>query len=138
MQPPSPEVAARIAKNTEIGNDLVAHVNKGSTSDAPLWDRHFSPKFVSVEGDGMSCSGREKVQEKHDWWNGAMTVHSCKADGPFVTPTGFCVHFTMDVEAKDGSMPRSTMSEVGHYAVENGKVVREEFFGRPMEGHCEA
>jgi ketosteroid isomerase-like protein len=113
--------------NHRIGQDVVDHVNSGIDSDAPLWDKHYHPDFESVEGDGTTHKGRAQVQEKHNWWNGMMTVHSVSAEGPFVGDSGFTVMFTMDVEAKDGSQPRSTMREIGVYTVKDGKVVREEF-----------
>lgn len=124
------ESKALVETATAIGRDLVNHVNSGAPSDSPLWDKHFDPKFLSVEGDGMSWEGRAKVQEKHDWWNSNMTVHSCKAEGPFVTVNGFSVFYKMDIEAKDGSFPRHTMTEIGVYAVKNDKVVREEFYNQ--------
>lgn len=128
----SQESAEALAKITEIGRAVVDHVNSGAKVDRPLWDKHYSDNFVSAEADGMSWEGKAKVQEKHDWWNGNMTVHSCVAEGPFVTKNGFCVRYEMDMEAKDGSMPRTTMREIGVYTVNGGKVVREEFFMEPM------
>jgi len=128
----SPETMQEMAKITAIGKAVVDHVNSGATSDKPLWDKHYHDNFVSAEADGMSWEGKAKVQEKHDWWNGMMTVHSCAAQGPFVTKNGFCVYYEMEMEAKDGSMPRTKTKEVGVYTVKDGKVVREEFFMEPM------
>lgn len=110
-----------------IGKAVVDHVNSGAESDAPLWQSHYHPEFESVEADGTTHKGLQEVQGKHDWWNGAHTVHSVKATGPFAGKSGFSVIYEMDVEAKDGSMPRMTMQEVGVYTVADGKVVREEF-----------
>ncbi len=126
--PPAKAIDPRII---EVGKATVEHVNSGAGDDRPLWDKHWNPKFVSVEGDGAVFEGRQAVEGKHEWWNSAMTVHSCKAEGPFVGANGFAVKYTMDVEAKDGSMPRNTMHEVANYTVENGKVIREEFLGAP-------
>jgi hypothetical protein len=95
--------------------------------DTELWKQHFHPKFVSIEGTGEAWSGRKAVDAKCQAWMNAHTVHSCKATGPFVGATGFSVLYDMDVEAKDGSMPRMQMREVGVYTVKNGKVVQEEF-----------
>jgi len=113
--------------NREIGQAVVAHVNSGATSDEPLWDECYAPNFTSVEADGMTHTGREEVLKKHQQWLDTHTVHSMKAVGPFVGPSGFSVIYEFDVEAKDGSMPRLTMQEVGVYTVADGKVVREEF-----------
>ncbi len=118
--------------NAVMGKAVVDHVNSGATSDAPLWDKHWHPDFVSIEGDGQEFRGRAAVVEKHKHWAESVTMHSCKAHGPYVTPNGFCVRYELDCESKDGSWPRMQMDEVAVYTVEGGKVVREEFFGRPM------
>jgi hypothetical protein len=119
----------------QIGKDTVAHINSGASSDFPLWDKHWHSDFVSVEGDGMEFKGRKAVEGKHEWWFNNFTVHSCKAQGPYVGKDGFALSLTMDIEAKDGSFPRMTMQEIAHYTVQDGKVTREEFFGPPQEAH---
>jgi hypothetical protein len=116
----------------QIANDTVAHINSGAASDMPLWDKHWHPDFVSVEGDGMEFKGRKAVEDKHAWWFNTFTVHSCKAQGPFVGKNCFALHLTMDIEAKDGSMPRMTMQEIASYEVNDGKVTRELFLGAPQ------
>lgn len=122
--------------NAKIGKAVVAHVNSGATSDAPLWDKFWHPDFVSIEGDGMQWAGRPAVEEKHKQWNQMVTMHACTAHGPYVTTNGFCVRYELDAESKDGSWPRMKMDEIGVYTVKDGKVVREEFFGRPMPTGC--
>lgn len=116
----------------KMAQDVVDHANSGADCDGPLWDKHWHNDFVSIEADGMTHEGRPAVEEKHKEWHGMVTMHSCKAHGPYATKNGFCVRFEMDCEAKDGSWPRMEMDEIGVYTVENGKVVKEEFFGRPM------
>lgn len=116
---------------------LAEHVKSGAQDDGPLWDKHFHPDFVSVEADGSMFEGRAAVQAKCDWWMGAHQVHSITAEGPFVGPTSFAMQYTIDVEPKDGSWPRMTMTEVGVYHLKDGKVVREEFWMQSMPG-CEA
>jgi len=118
--------------NAKIGKAVVDHINSGATSDEPLWDRHWSDDFVSIEGDGREWAGRAEVLEKHKQWAEGVTMHSCTAHGPYVTPNGFCVRYEIDAESKDGSWPRMQMDEVAVYTVRDNKVVREEFFGRPM------
>ncbi|MEN0021259.1 MAG: nuclear transport factor 2 family protein [Planctomycetota bacterium] len=128
------------AKLIEIARDLIDHVNTGTLDDSPLWDKHFAADFDSIEGDGMVYAGREAVQGKCEWFYSNFTVHSCKAEGPYLgrglsdgsTGSGsFAVKFTIDCESKDGKMPRMTMDEIAYYTVENGKIVREEFMGMP-------
>lgn len=128
-----PQMSPEIQHILQMGNDLVEHCNTPPADgdpiahDAKLWDKHFAESWESVEGDGKTHTGRAAVIEKYKWWMDTFTCHSAKATGPFIGPTGFSVIFEMDVEAKDGSMPRGQMKEVANYTVKNGKVVREEF-----------
>ncbi len=118
----------------EIGKATVAHVNSGAHDDKPLWDKHWNQDWLSVESDGAEFKGRAAVEGKCEWWYNQFEVHSCKAEGPFLGINGFAVKYTIDIEAKDGSMPRMTMNEIANYTVEDGKVVREEFMGVSNEG----
>ena len=118
--------------NAVMGQAVVEHVNAGSTDDGPIWDKYWHPEFVSVEADGREYAGRDAVKAKCEEWMGMMTVHSCTAHGPYVTPNGFSIRYELDFEAKDGSFPRMQADEIAHYTVKDGKVVREEFFARPM------
>tara|TARA_R110000782_G_scaffold19101_14_gene52128 strand:- start:25590 stop:25997 length:408 start_codon:yes stop_codon:yes gene_type:complete len=111
----------------KIANDLVEHCRKNSDSDVPLWDKHFAKDFVSVEGDGMTFTGKDQVLAKHQKWHADVVNHGTTVTGPFVGPSGFSVIFDMDIESKSGAFPRMKMREVADYTVENGKVVREEF-----------
>ena len=110
-----------------IADDLVAHCRSNPKDDTALWDKHFADGFVSVEGDGMTFSGKEQVMAKHKQWHADVVNHGTTVTGPFVGPTGFCVIFDMDIESKSGAFPRMKMREIADYTVENGKVVREEF-----------
>jgi hypothetical protein len=116
----------------ELGKIVVDHVNAMAAPDTELWKKHFHPGFVSIEGSGQAWSGRKAVDAKCQEWMNAHTVHSCKASGPFVGATGFTVLYDMDIEAKDGSMPRMHMKETGVYTVKNGKIIQEEFMYAPM------
>lgn len=122
----------------QMAQDVVDHANSGAENDGPIWDKHWHPDFVSLEGDGMRHEGRKAVEEKHKQWHSTVKMHSCTAHGPYATKNGFCVRYELDCESTDGTWPRMQMDEIGVYTVENGKVVKEEFFGRPMpEGMCE-
>lgn len=116
----------------EIGEAVVAHVNSRPTSDKELWKKHFHKNFTSIEGTGEAFTGMKAVEAKCQAWVDNHIIHSCKATGPFVGATGFSVEYDMDVESKDGSMPRMQMKEVGVYTVKNGKVVQEEFMYHGM------
>ncbi|GAB4555336.1 MAG: hypothetical protein Tsb0013_18070 [Phycisphaerales bacterium] len=117
---------------TDLANDVLNHINSDATSDDPLWAKHYSPDFISVEADGMTHSGIEEVKQKHAEWFANHNVYSVKASGPFLGHDCFSLLIELDAEAKDGSWPRMKMTECAHYHVENGKVVREEFLMPPM------
>lgn len=124
----------------DVADAVFAHVQSGAEDDRPLWTAHYAPHFSSVEADGMTHAGIDEVWKKHEQWFGMMTVHGFSGEGPYVgheTSPGsgvFSIRFTMDIEAKDGSMPRTTMHEVAVYTVDGGKVVREEFLQNAMPG----
>lgn len=124
---PAASMSSSITTVAQIAKDLVAHCKTGTKDDTPLWDKHFTPDFVSVEGDGTVYSGREEILAKHKQWNDDSIMHDVAVTGPFVGPSGFSVIFDMDVESKSGRFPRMNMREIADYSVEHGKVVREEF-----------
>ncbi|MEL6740503.1 MAG: SnoaL-like domain-containing protein [Planctomycetota bacterium] len=123
----------RIQVNTAIANDIIAHVASDPTDDAAIWDKHWSPGCVSVEGDGSVHEGRAAMDKKYEWWYDTVTMHSCVASGPWVGPEGFAIKYTIDCEAKDGSWPRMKMDEIAYYTVSEGKVVREQFMSNPAD-----
>lgn len=117
----------------QIANDLVAHCKAGEPDvdfvehDSKIWDKHFAENWTSIEGDGKTFVGRDAVIAKYKEWQAGVTCHSCEVTGPFVGQSGFSVIFDLDMEANDGSFPRSKMKEIANYTVENGKIVKEEF-----------
>jgi ketosteroid isomerase-like protein len=97
-------------------------------------DRLYHPDAVSVEaadytGQGRETAGLDGIRGKHDWWDGAMEVHSAEVEGPFLHGDDrFAVIF--DIDATDRtSGQRMPMREVAVYHVADGRIVREEFFG---------
>ncbi|MEM8756918.1 MAG: SnoaL-like domain-containing protein [Planctomycetota bacterium] len=115
-----------------LGRAILDHVRSGATDDRPLWEAHFHPEFVSVEGSGESASGYDGVAAKQKGWMDAHTMHGFTADGPYLGSDCVVIGYTIDVEPKDGSWPRMTMREVGVYTVDGGKVIKEEFMYEPM------
>ncbi len=64
---------------------------------------------------------------KNEWWQETFEVHSSKASNPVVADNWFSVKFEMDTTHKPSGQ-RSQSSEIGVYQVEDGKIVREQFF----------
>ncbi len=115
---------------TEIANELVAGCREGREYEG--LDKLYAADAVSVEAvamgeGGPETHGRDGIKAKHDWWRGAMEVHSANVDGPFLHgPDKFSAIF--EIDATDRSTgERRQMKEVGVYQIKDGKIVREEF-----------
>jgi SnoaL-like domain len=113
----------------EVANKLVELCRKGDFRAA--MESLYAKDIVSVEAQEMEnmpaeMRGIDQVRGKTDWWEKNMEVHSAKVSGPFVARDTFVVQFDIDVTDK-ASKKRMQMSEVGIYAVKDGKVAREEF-----------
>ena len=113
----------------EVATKLVELCRNGEWMKAV--DELYSKDIVSVEAREMEnmpaeMRGIDLVRGKTTWWEQNMEVHSAKLSGPFLARDTFVVQFDVDVTDK-ASNKRTQMSEVGIYAVKDGKVAREEF-----------
>lgn len=116
------EIAEKFIENCRTGQEM-----KGL---AEL----YSPNAVSVEaavmpGMGSAASeGVEAIKGKHAWWEANFEAHDAQVTGPFFHGDDrFAVIFEVDATEKNSGQ-RTKMEEVAIYTVENGKIVREEFF----------
>ncbi len=114
----------------EVGTELVALCREGKNLEAI--EKFYSPDIVSVEaapmpGMNQTETGREAIKAKNQWWTDNHDIHGGDVHGPFPHGNRFIVHFTFDVTPKQLGQ-RMTMEEMGLFTVENGKIVREEFF----------
>ena len=101
----------------DIANKLVALCRQGKNDDA--LGTLFSDDAVSVEafappGGEQQAKGLAAIRAKGEWW---VNTHGER----------FIVGFQYDVTNKPSGQ-RMKMDEVGLYTIENGKIVREEFF----------
>jgi hypothetical protein len=92
----------------------------------------FSKDAVSVEafappGAGRSTSGLPAIVAKGEAWARDHEIHAFELSGPFPLDQRFAVYFRFDVTNKP-SQRRLAMEEVGLFTIEDGKIVREEFF----------
>jgi len=92
----------------------------------------FSPDIVSVEAAAMpgqpaESRGLAAVVEKGKRWQSDHEVHGAKVEGPWPNGQRFIVRFGYDVTNKP-SGKRFQMEEAALFTVDNGKIVREEFF----------
>jgi hypothetical protein len=124
------------ATTATIGQELVGLCRQGRNGDAI--ERLYSKEIVSVEptgGEGMPAEqkGIDAVHKKHEWWTDNMEVHSAEVRGPFVGDDEFAVYYDYDTTFRPTGQ-RSSMKEMALYTVQNGQIVREEFFYRPSGG----
>lgn len=114
----------------DIANKLVELCRQGKNMDA--LNTLFADELVSVEagvppGMEREARGLAAVKAKSEWWLANHEIHSASVTGPWPHDDKFIVGFQYDVTNKP-SGTRMKMDEVGLYFVQNGKIVREEFF----------
>ena len=114
----------------EIGKELVALCQQGKNLEAI--EKFYSPNIVSVEAFSMpgmdqAQTGIEAIKAKNKWWSENHEVHAAEIRGPFPNGDRFALLLSYDVTPTHSGQ-RMTMEEVGLYTVENGKVIKEEFF----------
>lgn len=114
----------------EVGKKLVELCKQGKNQEA--METLYSQDICSVEAAAMpnmdrTCHGIKGVGAKGKWWNENHTVHSSTTEGPWPHDDRFIVKFVYDVTSKPASK-RFTMEEMALFTVQNGKIVREEFF----------
>lgn len=121
------------ASAATVGQELVGLCRQGRNGEAI--ERLYSKNIVSVEPMGNEAmpaemTGIDAVQKKHAWWTENMEVHSAEVRGPFVGDDGFAVYYDYDTTFKPTGQ-RSSMKEMALYTVQQGEIVREEFFYKP-------
>lgn len=81
--------------------------------------------------DVRIVSGRGAIKAKREDWVATHDIQKLDADGPYIHPPNrFAVRFEAEVTQK-ASGRQMTLREVAVYSVEEGKIVREEFFMLP-------
>lgn len=115
---------------SEVGKKLVELCKQGKNEEA--MKTLYASNIVSVEagappGQSAESSGIEAVIAKGKWWADNHEVHSASVEGPWPQGDRFIVRFTYDVTYKPSSK-RMTMDEAALFTVQDGKIVREEFF----------
>lgn len=115
-------------KTQEIANNLVAWCNAGE--EHKCYEQLYSPDIVSIEMEGSEnqvSRGMDEIAKKGAWWQENFEVNSLKTSAPTVADNWFSVRHEMDVTHKPSGQ-RSVTSELAIYQVQDGKIVREQFF----------
>ncbi len=77
------------------------------------------------------ASGRGAIKAKREDWLKSVELRSLSADGPYVHPPNrFGVRYEAEVVEK-ATGEKKTLREIAIYSVEDGRIVREEFFMSP-------
>jgi len=117
----------------KVGQELVALCQEGKNMEAV--ERLYADNVESIEAVPMQgkadetrfSHGKDAVRAKGEWWYANHELHSGEVRGPFPHGERFCVYFKYEVTPK-ATGEKMTIEETGLYTVENGKVVKEEFF----------
>ena len=115
-------------KISEIADKFVNWRNTGNADK--LRTEFYSPDIISVEEGNSevgSVKGMEGLKKKGQSLSKDFEVHNIKASDPVVADNWFSLKFEIDTTDKR-SGKRSTLSEIGVYKVEDGKIVKEHYF----------
>ncbi len=111
----------------------VVDANNNDEIEALLEDAYHN-ECISIEaaafGEGMprEIKGLDAIRQKHAMWESMMEMHSSSADGPYLHGDDqFAIIYEADMTNKMTG-EREQMKEVALYTVENGKIVKEQFY----------
>lgn len=117
----------------EVANRLVELCREGKHEQAVK--ELYSPEIVSIEPEGMPnriVKGLEGIAKKGEKFQSMLEkVNSSVISDPIVAENFFSCSMLMNVQMK-GVPVAVDMDEVCVYTVNNGKIVREEFFYTPQ------
>ena len=115
----------------EVADKLVGYCRKGQFDEAMT--ELYAQNIVSIEPKGTPmerAEGYEAVLQKAEFFNNMVSeYHGNEVSEPLVADNFFSCRMKMDATFKEGG--RQTMEEICLYEVENGKIVKEEFFYTP-------
>lgn len=112
----------------EIANKLVEYCRTGQFQKC--YEELYADNCVSIEPKGAMmeiAEGMESIHEKGKKWNEMVQeMHSAEVSDPIVAGSFFSLTMKNDVTFKEQG--RMQLEEVCVYEVQNGKVVKEQFF----------
>lgn len=112
----------------EIADQLVTFCRQGQYNEAQ--SQLYSENAVSIEPEGSQwgkVEGAEAIKAKGEQWASMVEeVHGVTVSDPLVAANFFSISMSNDVSFK--GMGRMTMEEICVYEVQDGKIVKEQFF----------
>ncbi|MEL6917517.1 MAG: nuclear transport factor 2 family protein [Bacteroidota bacterium] len=115
----------------EVANKLVGYCRQGEYENA--MKELYGPNIVSIEPKGApmeKVEGFEGVIKKAEFFNNMVEeFHGNEVSEPIVADNFFSCRMKMDATFKEGG--RQSMEEICLYQVDNGKIIKEEFFYTP-------
>ena len=115
----------------EVADKLVGYCRQGQFDKA--MQELYGKRIVSIEPKGApmeNVEGYEAVMQKAEYFNNMVAeFHGNEVSDPLVADNFFSCRMKMDATFKEGG--RQAMEEICLYQVENGKIVKEEFFYTP-------
>ena len=118
------------ASTATAASELVALCREGRNLEAI--ERLYSPNIHSIEPVGdeqmpAEMHGIDAVRGKNEWWFENHEIHRAEVNGPFVGENQFAVHYSYDITFKPTGR-RINGTEMALYTVDDGRIVREQFF----------
>lgn len=112
----------------DVATRLVELCRQGQYAQAQ--EELYGEAVVSWEAPGLDmppAEGIDAVKAKtQQWAESVVEVHSAQVSDPLVAGNHFTI--TMENDATFKERGRSQLKEVCVYEVDNGKIVREQFF----------
>ncbi len=119
-------------KTAEIAHACIALWNSGNHPKA--YRQHYAEHAIKVEPTSLGEYGNEVrgldalIAHEEMIQGDIATVNSVTvSEGPFIGATGFSVVIKSDFTMNDSGI-RFIFREVGVFAIEDGKITREEYF----------
>ena len=109
-----------LPSTASVASELVELCRAGKNLEAI--DRLYSPNILSIELHGVDA-----VRVKNEWWFANHDIHRAEVNGPFLGEDQFAVQYSYDITFKPTGR-RTAGTEMALYTVEDGRVVREQFF----------
>jgi hypothetical protein len=120
----------QIIEVKNVANDLAEMIRQQRNLDA--LDKYYSDNIKSYEAEARDSNvqlteGLQAVKKKNEAWFDAFDVQEQMVDEPYINGNQFALKMSADVIDKD-SEEKISMSEIGLYTVDNGKITEETFY----------